>query len=311
MQRNAKQRIVLVTQKTRLENLVYRYNTIEQVKFYLECRSGDFEEYRTEHETYREALNSVVQSLERFGRVQCLDREYISSFLFGEDDLVVALGRDGLVANVLKYLERQKLIGVNSDPRRWDGYLVPFTVSEVPLIAQETLKNLRKTQIVTLAQATLNDGQSLCGVNDIFIGQKSHVSARYELRFAQQKELQCSSGIIVSTGLGKTGWLKSVLAGAGGVDRYFGLQGAPQLPQEFQRDSAYLYYAVREPYASTSTGDTLVFGKVDAAHPLQITSHMAENGVIFSDGVEEDYLQFNAGSVATVAVAEKQGHLVV
>lgn len=52
-----------------------------------------------------------------------IDRSLLPNFLFGDDDIVVAIGQDGLVANTLKYLTEQVLIGVNPDPHRWDGIL--------------------------------------------------------------------------------------------------------------------------------------------------------------------------------------------
>lgn len=42
-----------------------------------------------------------------------------------------------------------------------------------------------------------------------------------------------------------------------------------------------------------------------------ITHQMADYGVIFSDGVEGDYLQFNSGMTATIEVADRSGSLVV
>lgn len=101
------------------------------------------------------------------------------------------------------------------------------------------------------------------------------------------------------------------MAGAGAIGSYFGLHGAPALPQDFSWSSDSLYYSVREPYPSKATGASLVFGKIDKGHPLQIASLMAENGTIFGDGVEEDYLPFNAGAVASVSVADRKGRLVV
>lgn len=38
---------------------------------------------------------------------------------------------------------------------------------------------------------------------------------------------------------------------------------------------------------------------------------MPENGVIFSDGVEDDYLQFNSGTSAVIGLADTKGKLVV
>jgi hypothetical protein len=37
---------------------------------------------------------------------------------------------------------------------------------------------------------------------------------------------------------------------------------------------------------------------------------MPENGVIFSDGIEADFLEFSSGVTATISVADKAGQLV-
>ena len=60
-----------------------------------------------------------------------------------------------------------------------------------------------------MAQATLSDGQTLLAFNDLFIGRRSHASAFYTIEHAGQREVHSSSGVIVSTGAGSTGWLSS------------------------------------------------------------------------------------------------------
>jgi hypothetical protein len=72
-----------------------------------------------------------------------------------------------------------------------------------------------------------------------------------------------------------------------------------------------LIFAVREPFPSKATGTTLVFGKVSVGDPLRIESQMGENGVIFSDGMESDFLAFNSGTEALITLADKRGHIVV
>lgn len=310
MERTTENKIVLVIQKTRLENLIQRHNTVEQAEFYVKHHGGDFTDYRLEHDTYYTAVQTITDFLQNYARLQIVDRDFVPNYLFGKNDLVIAVGRDGLVANTLKYLDEQQLIGVNPDPKRWDGVLLPFLAGDIAKIVPEVYKGLRKNKAVTLAEANLNDGQKLLGVNDLFIGQKGHASARYKLELEGQAEVQSSSGIIVSTGLGSTGWFKSILAGARGIDRFYGVD-ADVLNQQFSWDSKYLMFHVREPYPSTSTGADLVFGKIEQQKTLRITSLMPENGVIFSDGVEQDFLQFNSGTIAAVRIANKQGNLVV
>lgn len=311
MRRRTDRKIVLITQKTRLANLIARYNTIGQTQFYIEHHGGDFEDYLTEDNNYNDALKRTVSYLESYGRLQVIDREFVSGYLFGEQDLVVVLGRDGLVANTLKYLTTQKLIGVNPDPGRWDGALLPFTADDLSKVVPETDTGIRNVRSVTMAQATLNDGQTLIGVNDIFIGQRTHASARYTLTAGSDSEQQSSSGIIVSTGLGATGWLKSVLAGAIGIDRYCGVREQPSIDSSFTWESDYLYYTVREPYPSKSTGTRLVFGKISKSAPLRIASQMAYNGVIFSDGMEQDCIEFNSGAAVEIGLCRNTGNLVI
>lgn len=309
---DSNRKIVLVTQRTRLEDLIRRYNTYGQAEFYISHNGGDFADYRLEHETYHIAVQTALSALQAFGRVQVLDRDFIPNYLFGKQDIVVALGRDGLVANVLKYLkDGQPLIGVNPDPKRWDGQLLPFLPEDLSRILPEVIRESRNAQSITLAQAALNDGQVLWAVNDLFIGRRSHASARYEIRQGTAQEAQSSSGIIVSTGLGATGWLKSVLAGAAGIARFWGISAPIELDPSFDRSAPMLYYTVREPYPSASTGATMVFGRITEKTPLQMVSHMPENGVIFSDGMEQDYLQFNSGAVVTIGVADQKGYLVI
>jgi hypothetical protein len=177
----------------------------------------------------------------------------------------------------------------------------------------EVVLRKRNTRAVTMARASLNNGQNLYAVNDLFIGPRSHTSARYVIRTGKASEAQSSSGVIVSTGMGATGWLKSLLTGAsaiaGGSVQRVGFY--ERTVTGFKWESDYLFYTVREPFPTRTTGASLVFGRVTPETPLNMESRMAENGVIFSDGVEKDFLEFNSGTQATIGIAEKKGMLVV
>lgn len=312
MNRLTENKIILVKRKTRMEELITRYNTISQAKFYIEHLGANFSDYVTEDEWYKIAVSEAHSELESLGRVQVVDRQYVPNFIFGDNDIVVVVGQDGLVANTLKYLTSQQLIGVNPDPARWDGVLLPFQVSDLRLVVQDVFKMRRQIKEVSMAKAVLNDGQVMYAVNDLFIGQKTHVSSRYYIELAGKKEQQSSSGIIVSTGLGSTGWLKSVLAGATNiVNSITNKKIKAQQERRPAWNSEYLYFSVREPFPSKTSQADLVFGKITKDCPLKILSQMPENGVIFSDGIESDFLQFNSGIEAIITIAEKKGYLVV
>jgi hypothetical protein len=305
-------RIVLITRPTRLDELVARFNTERQAQFYVERLGADFGDYQAEQAGYRAAVARAGTALADVGRVQRLERKFLPNFVFGPHDLIVVLGQDGLVANTLKYLEAQPVIGVNPDPARWDGVLLPFKVADVGRIARDTLAGHRQVRQVVMAQASLNTGQTLYGVNDLFIGPRSHVSARYTIRLGDREEAQSSSGVIVSTGLGSSGWLKSIYAGWSATTRVLLPADTVQEPSPaFPWDAERLHFAVREPFPSRTTRASLVFGRLEAPATLTLVSQMPENGVIFSDGIEADFLDFNSGVRAEIGIADKRGHLVV
>jgi len=328
MKRLTDNKIILVTRPTRLAELVIRFNTVTQARFYIEHQGADFADYLREDQVYHAARVQAERILAELGRVQTLDRGYLPNFIFGPDDTVVILGQDGLVANTLKYLNGQPVLGVNPDPGRWEGKLLKFGVGDLTKVVPEVFAHVRSTRSVTMAKATLNNGQSLYAVNDLFIGPRSHVSARYIIHYGKDSETHSSSGIVVSTGMGSTGWLKSLLTGAAAVSQTAALVLGPPpevagrrkterapaplgLKAEFPWDANYLCFTVREPFATKTTGASLVFGRVTPETTLALESRMAENGVIFSDGVESDFLEFNAGTQAVIGIAERKGQLVL
>lgn len=306
------QRIVLVTRRTRLEDLVARLNTVEQARFYVEHLGADFSDYEAEQAVYRDAVDVAEASLSRFGRVQRLERSLLPNFLFPPDALVVCVGQDGLVANTLKYLDGQPVIGINPDPKRWDGVLLPFGVGDIPKIVPAAQAHKRPTRSVTMARVKLADGQELHAVNDLFIGPRSHVSARYAIELGGRRESHSSSGVIVSTGLGSTGWFRSLLTGAIGMSGEARSPGLVELQsQGFPWEAPNLYFTVREPFPSRGSQASLIFGSIGTGETLTLTSQMPDYGVVFSDGVEADALEFNSGMRAEIGVAKRTGTLVV
>ncbi len=302
-------KVVLVTRATRMQELLARYHTLDQARFYLDHLGADFTDYLRENAAYASSLGVAVQALQAWGRYQIIDRAYLPNFIFAKDDIVVALGQDGMVANTLKYLNGQPLIGVNPDPGRWDGILLPFEPGQLAAVLAGVAQERRAVSRVSMAQATLSDGQVLRGVNDLFIGPKSHTSALYDIEFQGRHELQSSSGLVVSTGLGSTAWLKSIIAGSIGIAKSLGPVHCETLAP-MARHAGHLVFAVREPFSSRATQASLVFGEIHRSQTLLLRSRMPEHGVIFSDGIEDDCLQFTAGMQASIAVCPTQGMLV-
>ena len=142
------------------------------------------------------------------------------------------------------------------------------------------------------------------------MGAKSHISARYTIKFSGREERHSSSGVVISTPAGSTGWLSSLFNMAKGVAGFQGDKSA--LPgMRLEWDERRLIFIVREPFRSKWSGADLVAGEISEQNKIILESHMPEAGVIFSDGMESDFLEFNSGTTASIGLADKMTRLVV
>ena len=300
------EKIVVVKKATQLEELLRRHSTISQAKFYLESRGDSFEQCQISHEIYHEGIRQILASIPKTARLQVLDRSHIETYQFGEKDLVVPLGDPGLVANVGKYVGHQPVLSINPDPEHFASTFAAGTPATFPYLLPRAMVGDLPIETLTLAEARLDNGQVLLGLNEIFIGKPDQTSALYALEYDGKKEKQSSSGLIAATGSGSTAWLSSIMTNA------YKLAGVPIFDSlfSFPRDAPYLTFAVREAFMAPGMGDTLLHGQISRERPLRVTSLMAENGIIASDGITSDYLEFNRGRSATIMPSDKKVYLV-
>jgi NAD kinase len=290
-------RVVVVTRKTPLELLIQRWGTYGQAKFYLSTRGQTIDRQEELHARLDHGVREVLAAMPSDQRVARVDRDALDRFLFAPDDVVAIVGQDGLVPNVAKYLSGQLTFGVNPDPAHYDGVLCAFPPGAVPSLLSFAANPgvahpLYQVSPRTMAVARREDGQELRALNEIFVGHASHQSARYLLQVGDESERQSSSGLIVSTGTGATGWARSILEQRG-IDE--------PLPAPSVRR---LLWLVREPFPSVSTGTSMDYGILGRGESLIVTSAMGEGGIIFADGIESDRLEFADGQTVTIQASD-------
>jgi NAD kinase len=300
---------IIIKNKTRLETLIERFNTKAQAKFYIERSGGNFLDYEKEHEVFHEALNLVQRNVSGVVKNKIVDRVYLPSFIFNEHQVVITVGQDGLVANAAKYVKQVPIVAVNPDQTRFDGVLLPFNPDNFVLAIEKVINNSYQSRLTSFAEAKLNDGQRLLAFNDLFIGASSHVSARYQITYNKITEEQSSSGIIVSTPAGSTGWLSSVFNMTYGIHKYIEKDNSRKKYVKLKDNQ--LMFAVREPFASKRTQVETITGILSGNIKLVVQSYMPNNGIIFSDGIESDFLHFNSGAIATIGIAAEKANLVI
>ncbi|MBL8781487.1 MAG: hypothetical protein JNL06_11180 [Alphaproteobacteria bacterium] len=291
-----RQRVVILTRPSAKQAFVQRYGSEGQTRFAMAQSAkgmADFKKAEVEDSAQSRAVARIRKAMPSDVKLAEIDRQMVAQFLFEPHDLVVAVGQDGLVANVGKYLEGQPLAGVNPDPQTIDGSLLAFNVETFIAALPQVLNDRRPLREATLAEAQTSDRQVLRGLNEIFVGVQTHQSARYRIRHGANDEVQSSSGLIVSTGTGSTGWLKS-------------LRGPDAV---FDPAADELHFVVREAWPGRGFSATLIEGRVTRDQPLLIESRM--EGTIFADGIEADAVRFDAGVSVTIRPAQRRVRLVV
>jgi len=290
-------RAVFVTRETEYERLIAHHATRDQARFFLETRGQKIEDLEVRHAQFAETMRRARASVPADWRQALVKRADLDRFLFAPEDVIVAVGQDGLVANVAKYLDGQPVLGVNSAPDWYDGVLVRLSTEGLGPTLIRAVQGDVAVEHRTMVEATTDAGARLLALNEIFVGHRTHQSARYTIATGDVEEEQSSSGLIVTSGTGATGWARSIMEA---THTRFSLD-----PQE--RAIAYL---VREPFPSRVTGTNLRAGKLTNA-ALSVTSRMNDGGTIFADGIEQDFLRFDWGQRLTLTPSERTLRLVV
>ncbi|MBP2586001.1 NAD kinase [Streptomyces sp. PvR006] len=293
-------RAVLVHRTTEYEELLARHGTHGQAAFFLSARGRSVDAVRERHERAHRALAEVAAAVPLTWRQTRVERADLDRFLFGPEDVVVVVGQDGLVANAAKYLTGQPVIGIDADPGRNPGVLVRHRADRARRLLPYAAGAGAAVDELTMVEAVTDDAQRLLALNEIYVGPRSHQTARYTLDLdatGLPPEAQASSGVLVGTGTGATGWLRSLWE-----------QRSSALALPAPAD-ARLAWFVREAWPSPTTGTSRVEGLLDPGQGLRLTVE-SDRLVVFGDGVESDALELTWGQTVRLTVAGPRLRLV-
>jgi hypothetical protein len=302
-------RAVLVHRRTELEELVARHGTRGQAAFYLRTRGRRIEDLEARHCEQGTAMVAVSSAIPAGWRRGMVERADLPRFLFSPEDIVVAVGQDGLVANLAKYLDGQLIVGIDPEPARNPGVLVRHPPRACAGLLALAVRgggggpgrggpdaggpdDDARIERLAMVIAETDDGQRLTGLNEIYVGQPTHQTARYTLRLPDGRaEAQASSGLIVSTGTGATGWCRSAW-----------LERKSQLALPGPEEGRLAWF-VREAWPSPATGTDCTEGTLSAGQEIEVTAE-SDRLVLFGDGIEADTVPLTWGQSARLRLAD-------
>ncbi|MGW6917498.1 hypothetical protein ACWGB8_27245 [Kitasatospora sp. NPDC054939] len=297
-------RAVLVHRRTEYEELIAHHGTPGQAAFFLSSRGRDLTEVEQRHRRQAGALAAAAAAVPLDWRRTRVERADLPRFLFEPEDVVVVVGQDGLVANAAKYLAGQPVVGVDADPGRNPGVLVRHRADALAALLPAAVARSGAGHVEerTMVEAVADDTQRLLALNEVYVGQAGHQTARYRLSVdaaggpgerADAPEAQASSGVLVGTGTGATGWCRSAWLERG---------GPIALPAP---TDAALAWFVREAWPSPATGTARVHGRLDDGRRLVLTVE-SDHLVAFGDGIESDALDLSWGQTLRIGPAAER-----
>lgn len=292
-------RVVLVHRQSEREEIIREQGTWSQATFVQKRRGVSLSRVQMKFERLEEAMLQVSTAIPSQWRRGSVERSDLDRFLFEPEDVVVVVGQDGLVANTAKYLDGQPVIGIDPDPGTGLGVLARHDSGAFESVLKSLVEGRASVESRTMVSALTEDGEELVALNELYFGHSGHQSARYRLTLPDgRSERHSSSGLLVGSGTGSTGWCLSAAR-----------QRARQVELPAPTDPA-LSWFVREAWPSPMTGADLTEGVLDAGAELTLLVE-GESLVVFGDGIEADRLSPGWGQTVRIRAAERRLRLVV
>ena len=215
------------------------------------------------------------------------NRDKLSKTQFQDKDLIIAVGGDGTFLRAAQFTDNQLIFGVNADVKNKEGFLMKANKKDFEIKLKKIIKNEAKIKKLPRLEAYINNQKiETLALNEFFIGsRKSYHAAKYSIGIYDKKEIQKSSGILVTTPVGSYAWAKSC------CERTLPL------------NSSNYQFIVREPYMGKELFmPTVIHGEIKPQEKMILTSTRRDNGVL---AINESVYDFNNGDVAEIFLSDK------
>lgn len=240
------------------------------------------------HQTQQESLSKLRQI---FDASQFIERDALDTSIDDDADLVVAFGGDNHFTYVSHFVKKALILGVNSDPQRSDGALTSISAVDLERALQAIAAGEYDIEEWTRLEATVNGKTQPLATSELYVGENERKSmSRYVLKHGDKEETQKSSGLLITTGAGSTGWYDSAC-------RYLHPEGSP-----FPRTAKQMVFLATEPFKGRLNQSKMLEGVVQEGETLTIKSLNDSEGIVSVDSLAE--ISFNRGAALEVRISD-------
>ncbi|MBI3394779.1 MAG: NAD+ kinase [Spirochaetia bacterium] len=207
-------RAVLAVKRSKWERDLVRYGSRDMVKRLYETQNHNFQRVYDSHKRQESGLERIRTAVPEWPLVFREDLDHID--LSGMD-CIVSFGGDNHFVFVSHISRDLPVLGINSDPSTSLGALLYFTTDSfvekispgnVKLVAEQWTRIEGRIEYADGRRTTVGPATSEISIRSSF----SDAISRYVVRAGEGAwEEQKSSGMLLSTGAGSTGWFRNAV----------------------------------------------------------------------------------------------------
>jgi len=282
-------KIIIVPKRTKLELDMYLLGlNQEQVIEKYKKENVNIERIIRSHENQKANLDRLKKY---FDDEQFYRRENFTKDIADKAELIISFGGDNHFQYVSHFVNSNILMGINSDPKSSEGALTYFNADHLEDIITKLKKDNFEVEEWVRLEVKLGN-ETYLATAEVFLGEdRRKMMSRYILELNGKKEEQKSSGLLVVTGAGSTGWYDSSC-------RYIYENGNP-----FSKTSDYARFLATETYRGKLNGYKMIEGSLEKEQEIKLYSLADDKGIITID-CNEDY-DFSMGKTALIKVSDK------
>ncbi len=296
-----KKDFLVCIKRTKWERDVERFGSAREARRIYRLQNHIFRRVYSSHVRQQRAIQQLQEALQ--GRADFIYREDLNADLVLQYNALVSMGGDNHFIYVARFAGPRPVIGINSDPRTSSGALVHFNTESFLACTKNPLFPDR-FETWTMIEGVIHypDGRvvhtgpciSETGIRNAF----ADAMSRYYIRINDEEwEEQKSSGLLLSTGAGSTGWFHNCLP------------HTMQIYEDptFARDEQIFRLVAREPGFYKQHYYRYLYRTLGRGDILEIISEM--DGTIIVDAQPETSFSFDPGCRAQFRLSDN--HLVV